>query len=342
MVDCGFYGGVVPGNADDLDLLLRRGALGCKAFLTDSGIDDFPAARAVDLDRAMPILAKAGVPLLVHAELEDAAVAPPWTGDDAALPQPYRAYLASRPAAWEDAAVQLTIAKAEAHRCRAHIVHLASASAAPLIAAARKAGIPVSAETCPHYLTFAAEDIQDGDTRFKCAPPIREAHHRDGLWRGLGEAAISMVVSDHSPCTPALKRHADGDFANAWGGIAGLQFGLASTWTGAQRRGFALTDVARWMCAAPAALVGLGAVKGRIAPGYAADLVVFDPERAVEVRAEAVLHRHKLTPYTGLKLVGAVEATFLGGALIYERGRILAGGPRGRPLLRRGDGSIAS
>jgi allantoinase len=333
-VDCGFYGGVVPGNAAELPALVRRGVLGFKAFMVHSGIDDFPAAAALDLETAMGILARERVPLLVHAELDsgEPPVLPPQ-----AFPEPYARFLASRPRSWENDAVALLAGLCRRSGCRTHVVHLSSSDAVPLIAAARAAGAPLSAETCPHYLTFAAEDIAAGDTRFKCAPPIREAANREELWRALGGDAIDFVVSDHSPCAPHLKLAERGDFERAWGGISGLQFGLTAVWTGAKRRGYQLTDLARWLAERPAALVGLSARKGRIAPGCDADLVVWDPERAVVAGAGGIHHRHKVTPYAGHAMNGAVVATFVRGALVYQEGAF-AEGARGEPLLGRAAG----
>jgi allantoinase len=325
-VDCGFYGGFVPGNEGELVPLARRGVLGFKSFLVHSGIDDFPNVVPQDLDRGLPEIARTKVPWLVHAELELPG-APAVHGDK------YASYLASRPKEWENAAVRLVIEKAQATGCRAHVVHLSSADAVPLLNEARRAGVRISAETCPHYLTFAAEEVQDGDTRFKCSPPIRERANQDVLWRSLRDREIEFVVSDHSPCAPHLKHLDRGDFEKAWGGIAGLQFGLVSVWTGASARGATLADVARWMSAAPAALVGLTGKKGAIAPGCDADLVVFDPDKKGQIAAAQVLHRHKVTPYEGRTTRGAVEATFLRGQLIHERGAVLKSGA-GAPLLR--------
>jgi allantoinase len=330
-VDYAFWGGVVPGNAGELAPMVEAGAMGFKCFLVPSGVDEFPHADRAVLEQAMPVLARLGVPLLVHAELDDGH-APP-EGDARA----YRSYLASRPRRWEDEAIRMMIALCRAHRCRVHIVHLSSSDALADIARARQEGLPFSVETCPHYLTFAAEEIPDGATHFKCAPPIREADNRERLWRGLSAGDISLVVSDHSPCTPALKRLEQGDFAHAWGGIASLQFSLPAVWTGARAHGLGLEDVARWMCRATAELAGLGGVKGAIAPGYDADLIVFDPEATFTVQPEHVLHRHRLTPYAGRTLSGRVEMTFVRGQQVYARGEFLEE-PCGQRLMRQGRG----
>ena len=329
-IDCGFYGGLVPGNQGELAPMAKRGVLGFKAFMVHSGIDDFPEVTSSDLDRGMAEIARLNVPLLVHAELEaPLAQALPLS----TYPEPYSRFLASRPHQWEDQAVQMLIEKSGHSRCRVHVVHLSSADAVPYLSAARRAGVPISAETCPHYLTFAAEDIRDGDTRFKCAPPIRERANQDRLWRSLQDQEIDFVVSDHSPCAPHLKLMERGDFDAAWGGIAGLQFGFSSVWTGARNRGVPLTQLASWMSERPAALVGLKGRKGVIAAGADADLAVIDPDKHQVIIPERIHHRHKVTPYEGRDMYGVVEATFVRGALVYERG-VFPGEPLGRPVLR--------
>ncbi|MBJ6765230.1 allantoinase AllB [Myxococcaceae bacterium JPH2] len=326
-VDHGFWGGVIPGNADELEGLIEAGVPGFKCFLCPSGVDEFPAANREVLAEAMPVLARWGIPLLVHAELESPTVRA--EGDVRA----YSRYLASRPARWEDDAIRLMVSLARQHGCRVHIVHLSSASALSLLREARGAGVPVTVETCPHYLTFAAETIPDGATFLKCAPPIREARNRERLWEALRQGDIDQVVSDHSPCTPGLKHLEHGDFGAAWGGIASLQLSLPVVWTAARRRGFALADVARWMCEAPARLVGLEGVKGSLRVGADADFVVFDPDATFTVEPANLLHRHSLTPYAGHSLTGVVELTFLRGMKIYEHGRPLAA-PLGRWVRR--------
>ncbi len=259
-VDVGFWGGVIPGNARDLAGLARAGALGCKAFLVHSGIDEFPNATEADLRQAMPVLRALGLPLLAHAELDLGGVTPEVAraGD----PRAYRAYLASRPPAWEDQAIRLLVALCRETGCAVHVVHLSSASSLPTLRAAKAEGLPITVETCPHYLCLEAETIPDGATHFKCAPPIREHANREALWGALADGTIDLVISDHSPCTPALKLPERGDFQNAWGGIASLQLGLPAVWTEARRRGHGLHELATWMSARPAALAGLGARKG--------------------------------------------------------------------------------
>jgi allantoinase len=320
---------VIPGNTGELAELAAGGALGCKAFLVHSGIEEFPNATEADLRAAMPVLRDAGLPLLVHAEL-DLGDAPP-AGPD---PRAYAGYLRSRPAAWEDAAIALLIRLARETGCAVHVVHLSSAASVNQIARAKADGLHFTAETCPHYLCLEAESVPDGATEYKCAPPIRDHENREALWRGLKDGVIDFVVSDHSPCTPALKGRERGNFAEAWGGIASLQLGLPAVWTEATRRGYSLSDISAWMSARPAALAGLGRRKGQIAPGFDADLVVWDPEAEIEVDAEHLQFRHKVSPYLGQHLKGRVEATFLRGRLAYD-GSGHPAGPVGAPILGR-------
>jgi allantoinase len=278
----------------------------------------------------MPVLRDAGLPLLVHAELDLGAAAD--GGDDD--PRRYAGYLHSRPAAWEDAAIALLIRLARETGCAVHVVHLSSAASLPQIAAAKAEGLRFTAETCPHYLCLEAESVPDGATEYKCAPPIREHENREALWQGLKEGVIDLVVTDHSPCTPVLKGRERGDFAEAWGGIASLQLGLPAVWTEAKLRGHGPGELADWMSARPAALSGLGRRKGRIAPGFDADLVVWDPEAEIAVDAEHLYFRHKVSPYLGRRLMGRVEATLLRGQLVYD-GAGHPAGAVGAPLLGR-------
>jgi allantoinase len=331
-VDCGFWGGVVPGNTPELEALVDAGIAGFKAFLVPSGVDEFPQVGEPDLREAMPVLARRGVPLLAHAELESPV------GASAGDPRRYATYLASRPPSWENDAIRLLVRLCRETGCAVHIVHLSSAEALAILADGRADGLPITVETCPHYLFFAAEDVPTGRTDFKCSPPIRERANRERLWEGLRSGTIDMVVSDHSPCTPERKGLESGDFMAAWGGIASLQFRLPVVWTEARLRGFGLQDLARWLCQRPAKLAGLQGRKGTIAPGQDADLVIFDPDAEFDVSPDNVRHRHTLTPYQGQRLRGVVEATILRGAVVYEgRGRLsgvtLSSPGRGRPLL---------
>ncbi|WNG33239.1 allantoinase AllB [Archangium violaceum] len=328
-IDYGFWGGVIPGNAGELDAMVDAGVTGFKCFLIHSGVDEFPHVTREDLARAMPILARRGVPLIVHAEMTPDERPP--QGDT----RTYRSYLESRPRRWEDDAIRMMIELCREHRGRVHIVHLSSSDALPDIAAARREGLPFGAETCPHYLTFDAEHIPDGATYLKCAPPIREAENREKLWAGLARGEIDMVVSDHSPCTPGLKHLDRGDFAAAWGGIASLQFSLPAVWTGMRERGHGLESLVRWMCQNPARLIGLEGVKGSLVPGVDADLLVFDPEASFTPEPSQVLHRHSLTPYAGRSLTGVVERTYVRGQRVYTRGEP-APSPVGRWVRRPG------
>jgi allantoinase len=316
-VDVGFWGGVVPGNTSELAGLLSDGVLGFKAFLVPSGVDEFEHVEESDLRTAMPELARYGAVLLAHAERPGPinAAAGIWEGGS---PAEYTRYLQSRPDAAEVEAVELLVRLCRETGCRVHIVHVSSAEVLPLLRLAREEGLPVTAETCPHYLTFIAEEIPDGAVAFKCAPPIRSRENRERLWEALREGLIDLVATDHSPCPPRMKNLETGDFRGAWGGISSLQLSLSAVWTGARERGFTVEDVAAWMCAAPARLAGLEGRKGEIAPGYDADLVVWDPEASFEVDAERLHHRHKLTPYAGRTLQGIVRRTFLRGETVYD------------------------
>ena len=317
-VNVGFYGGVIPGNIDDLDELLKNGVFGIKAFLTHSGIDEFPNVTETDLRKALPILKKHNATLLVHCELEGAVR----TMHASSIPTPdntrsYKHYLASRPPHWETDAIALMIRLSEEFDVHVHIVHVSAAEALPLIRDAKKRGMRITAETCPHYLVFCAEEISDGATEYKCAPPIRERANNELLWEALKDGTLDFVATDHSPAPPAIKEQQSGDFMKAWGGIAGLQFLLPAFWTGAKERGFSLDDVARLLCEHPADFLGLKS-KGRIAPGCDADLVIWDPEASFVVKTEDVQHRHKLTPYMGRTLHGVVERTVVGGRAIWS------------------------
>ena len=312
-VDVAFWGGAVPGNERELRPLHDAGVVGVKCFLIDSGVPEFPPL----LDPG-PVLAElAAFDGLLIAHAEDGALVTEAAG------RRYADFVASRPAAAEDSAIALLLRRAAETGARVHVVHLSSASALPLLARARADGVRVTVETCPHYLALTAEEVPDGDTRYKCCPPVRDEANRDALWQGLADGVIDMVVSDHSPCTPDLKRLDSGDFGAAWGGIASLQLGLPVVWTEARRRGHTLAEVVTWMSARPAALVGLPQ-KGRIAPGADADLAVVAPDAAFAVGE--LHHRNPLTPYTGRRLTGAVRQTWLRGAP--------ATGTRGQLLTR--------
>ena len=347
-VDVGFWGGVVPGNTDELAALFAGGVVGFKCFLIHSGVDEFPNVTENDLRDALPELRRLGALLIVHADVpgpisRTGIPAGPVDPGSASLreqtdrnvcPTRYATFLASRPRAAEDEAVALMIRLCREFGTRVHIVHHSSADSLPLLREAKAAGLEVTAETCPHYLTFAAEEIPDGATEFKCCPPIRERENREQLWIALGERTIDMVVSDHSPCPPDLKLPESGDFLQAWGGISSLQLRLPVVWTESKRRGFSLTDLARWLCSAPAKLVGLEGQKGLIKVAYDADLVIWNPAKQFRVESAALHHRHKLTPYRDRVLDGVVEKTFLRGRKIYDSGEFI-GEPHGLLLTNR-------
>ena len=357
-VDVGFWGGVVPGNDGDLDGLVDAGVRGFKCFLVPSGVDEFPYVREEDLRRAMPVLARRDVPLLVHAELPDLIRSPeasrstngePSTIDDEWRARPfdsltlslskgelaqdrlqpgvYASYLASRPPEAEVEAIRLVARLARGFGVRTHIVHVAAAEAVAQIERAKAEGVPITAETCPHYLTFAAPEIADGATEFKCAPPIRDASHREALWEGLRRGVLDLIATDHSPAPPGMK--CPGDFMRAWGGIASLEVSLAAVWSGVTQAfrpasagrepGASYRElIARWMSERPAALAGLGHRKGRIAQGLDADLVVWDPDAEFVVDPGHLQQRHKVTPYANRRLRGRVVTTFVRGARVWD------------------------
>ncbi len=320
-VDTGFWGGAVPGNLGSLAGLHGAGVFGFKAFLADSGVPEFGWLHPAELDAALAEVAALDALLIVHAEDAGLLAAAP-----AARGRSYRDFLASRPPEAEDAAVAMLLAAAGRHGARVHVLHLASAASLPLIAAARAAGTAVTAETCPHYLTFCAEQVPDGATEYKCCPPIRDAANRDGLWAGLASGLIDAVVSDHSPCPPELKQRAAGDFGAAWGGISSLQLGLPAVWTAARAGGHGLAEVVRGMAAGPAAVAGL-ARKGAIAAGCDADLVAFDDTASFTVDPARLRHRHPVTAYAGRTLTGVVRRCWL-------RGQEIGAAPAGLLLAR--------
>lgn len=303
--DVGFYGGLVPGNEKELAGLVDAGVLGIKAFLCHSGIDDFPAATERELRAAMPLLAERDVPLLAHAELVTSQPPP-------ANPRSYAAFVASRPPQFERDAIALLIDLCRQTRCRTHIVHLADAGSLPMLQAARDEGLPLTVETCPHYLLFDAEGIPDGATEFKCTPPIRSRANREQLWQGLADGVIDFIASDHSPCPPELKRREEGSFDAAWGGISSLQLLLSAVWTEASRRGCSLADVVEWLALRPAAFLGRSAT---LQPGRAATFVAFDSDATFAVHGNELKHRHPLTPYEGREMRGVVQQTWIRGEL---------------------------
>jgi allantoinase len=327
-VDVGFWGGVVPGNVPDLRPLHDAGVLGFKCFLLPSGVDEFPHLALDQLDLALRELTLFNGLMIVHAEDGHVIARAP-----AAHGETYDAFLQSRPRGAENLAVAELIELARRTGCRVHILHVSSSDVLPVLASARRSGVPITAETCPHYLTFSAEEIPDGATEYKCCPPIREAANRDLLWEGLRNGVIDMVVTDHSPSTPDLKCLDTGDFGDAWGGISSLQLGLSAVWTEARRRDFTLVDVARWMSEAPARHADLGC-KGSIGIGYDADFAVFAPDDVFVVDVKRLHHKNAITPYADRTLAGVVRSTWLRGRRIditTEKAE-----PSGRLLTRGG------
>jgi allantoinase len=324
-VDVGFWGGAVPGNGQEARALHDAGVFGFKCFLIESGVEEFPSLELDQFAEYMELTSQLDALMIVHAEDGDLV-------DEGALDGThYAGFLASRPKASENVAIDWVIEQAKATGGRAHIVHLSSSDAVPALHAARAAGVDVSVETCPHYLTFDAEHIADGATEFKCCPPIREAANREELWAALGAGDLDFVVSDHSPCTVDLKQRGGGDFGVAWGGIASVQLGLPAVWTGARARGHTLIDVVRWMATATADRVGIS-YKGRIEVGADADLVRFAPDEEFTVDVARLHHRNPVSAYAGRTLEGVVRETWLRGASLDLAAHVA---PRGR-LLRKG------
>jgi allantoinase len=326
-VDVGFWGGVVPGNTAELAPMFAAGVVGFKCFLVPSGVDEFEHVTEADLREAMPELTRLGALLIVHAELPGSIRT---NGSHAA---DYQSFLDSRPRVAENKAVELMIRLSREFDTKVHIVHLSSAEAIPLLREAQSAGGKITAETCPHYLHLAAEEVPAGATEFKCCPPIRERDNREQLWHGLKEGTIDFIVSDHSPCPGEMKLRESGDFMKAWGGIASLQLRLPVVWTEARRRGFTLLDLTRWLCANPARQVSFGTRKGSIAVGSDADLVIWAPDEPFTVSPSTLHHRHKITPYAGEVLSGVVQQTVLCGRKVYDRGHF-SDAPLGHMLLR--------
>ncbi len=340
-VDCGFWGGVIPENATNLDLLddlLSAGVLGVKSFLIDSGVEEFPNVVAEDIRKAMPVLAKHNVPYLIHAELDCGSF------NDVSIGDKYNSFLASRPKKWENDAVDLMFelaleAKNNGYDCKVHIVHLSSDEALSSISKAKQLGLQFTAETCPHYLTLASENIPDGKTLFKCCPPIRENDNRERLWSALKNNQISFIVSDHSPCTPQLKHIDSGDIEKAWGGISALQFGLPLIWTEAKDRGFTLIDIARLMSYETAKFAGLDKIKGQIAVGFHADFAIVDPNKTFTISNDLIKHKHKITPYVGRNVCGEIQHTYVRGHLVYSLDNFIDT-PKGKTLLKSSHNGI--
>jgi allantoinase len=332
-VDAGFWGGLVPGNIAELRPLWEAGVFGFKCFLVPSGVPEFEFVTKEHLRSALPELVALGAPLLGHAEMPEPIEKAVANLPKNASARRYSRWLASRPRDAENEAVALLLRLSREFNARIHIVHLSSCDAIPVLQHARNEGAKVSVETCPHYLTFTAEEVPEGATEFKCAPPIREQENREKLWEGLANGTIDFIATDHSPCPPAMKLPEEGDFLRAWGGIASLQLSLPAVWTQASARGYAVTHVAKWLCEGPARLAGLDRRKGSIAVGCDADFAIWNPDEKFRVDPVQLHHRHKITPYAGRELKGMVATTFLRGRKIFERGEFSAS-PIGHVLLR--------
>ena len=320
LVDYAFWGGCVHGNSGQLAALAEAGVRGFKCFMAPSGVDEFEMVNEADLRLALPVIASIGLPLLVHAEFPSAL----FDSDDKTWTR-YSDYLGSRPDRSEYQAIELLIQLCREYRCLIHIVHLASASALSLLAAARSQGLPVTVETCPHYLYFAAENIPNGATQFKCAPPIRSLKNGQLLWDAFDDGVIDLIATDHSPCPPALKHPETGNFAQAWGGIASLSLAFSAMHSTHPE----ISELVRWMSERPARLAGLHSRKGSLAPGFDADFVVFNPDSEFTVTKDHLHFRHAVTPYLGERLRGVVEQTFVRGECVYRNGEFV-GTPGGR------------
>jgi allantoinase len=328
-VDVGFWGGAIPGNVRDLRPLHDEGVFGFKCFLADSGVEEFPRLESREFVEALREVAEFDGLMVVHAEDAHALEHTP-----SAAGRHYDGFLASRPRGVENLAIAEAIEAARWTGCRLHILHLSSADALPMIRSARRDGLRLTVEVCPHYLIFSSEEIPDGATQFKCCPPIRESANRDELWAAVADGTIDCIVSDHSPCTPELKRMDVGDFGEAWGGISSLQLGLPAIWTEARKRGHALSDVVRWMSEHPAAQAGLRR-KGAITVGKDADFAVFAPDETMIVDPARLHHKNAVTPYAGRTLTGRVRSTWLRGTDISAD--VESNGDRHGRLLRRGE-----
>lgn len=311
-INVALYGGLVPGNQVDLEPLLRSGVSGIKCFLVHSGIDEFPNVTEKDLERAMPLIARYQLPLLAHCEIYDQEEKTELSDN----PGSYKAYLASRPKKWENDAVALMIRLCRKYNCPVHIVHVSSAEALTLIAAAKAEGLPLTAETCTQYIYFDAESIPDNNTLFKCAPPIREKENNKMLKEALATGILDFITTDHSPAPPDIKETESGNLQKAWGGIAGLQFLLPASWT-ALKDSISLEKFIPLLTSSPARFLKATG-KGEIKAGHDADFVIWSPDDKFEVKMQDIRHRHKLSPYTGHQLYGVVKQTIVGGKVVYE------------------------
>jgi len=327
-VNCGFYGGLIPGNADHLEELIEAGVLGIKCFLTHSGIDEFPNVTERDLNEAMPIIAKHDIPLLVHCELSGKEVECDFENN----PTSYKHFLASRPKQWENDAIDLMIKLCRKHNCRVHIVHVSSAEALSKIEKAKQEGLPITAETCPHYIYFNAESIPDAHCIYKCAPPIRERENNAQLKQALENGVLNLIATDHSPASPSIKEIESGNLKKAWGGIAGLQFLLPASWT-ALKETMSLERFIPLLTSEPAKFIN-AKNKGEIKVGKDADLVIWNPNEKKKISEEDILFRHKISPYIGEELFGTIRQTIVNGEIVFQKGKIINQN-KGKWLLRK-------
>ena len=314
-VNCGLYGGLVPGNLKDLEDLIKCGVLGIKCFLTHSGIDDFPNVGKKELEKAMPIIAKYNIPILAHCELTGVPVEPK---SEERIPGSYQQYLESRPKRWENEAVKLMIELCKKHNCPTHIVHVSSAEALEGIAKAKKEGLPLTAETCPHYLYFNSENIPDNNTRYKCAPPIRTKANNQKLKQAFKTGILDFVASDHSPAPPHLKEIESGNFIKAWGGISSLQYLVSAAWTSLNEV-VTLEEFIPLLTENPAHYLGIENQKGFLKKGMDADFTIWSPDEKFQVTKEENQHKHKITPYTNAILHGRIKATFVNGIEVFNQ-----------------------
>lgn len=327
-VNCGFYGGFIPGSSNHLENLIDAGVLGIKCFLTHSGIEEFPNVTEKDLDKAMPILAKHNVPLLVHCEIFDKEVESDFENNTTS----YKHFLASRPKQWESDAVDLVIKLCRKHKCRVHIVHVSSAETLSKIDKAKQEGLPITAETCPHYIYFNADNIPDAHCIYKCAPPIRDKKNNDLLKQSFQHQILDFIATDHSPASPTVKEIETGDLKKAWGGIAGLQFLLPASWT-ALKENISLGEFIPLVTSQPAKFIN-EKNKGEIKVGNDADFVIWDADDKKEVSEEDILFRHKISPYIGEELFGTVQQTIVNGETVFKSGKIINQN-KGKWLLRK-------
>lgn len=317
-INCGFYGGLIPGNANNLEELIKAGVLGIKCFLVHSGIDDFPNVTRKDLEEAMPILAQYNIPLLAHCELIKEELITDFSDN----PTSYQHYLASRPKKWENDAVDLMIELSEKYNCSIHIVHVSSAEALGSIEKAKQKGLKVTAETCAQYIYFNAETIPDAECAYKCAPPIREKANNDLLKAALKNGVLDFITTDHSPATPSIKELQSGNLLKAWGGIAGIQFLLSASWS-ALKETISLEKFIPLVTEHPAKFLKAGGRKGKIAVGFDADLVCWNPEEKFTVSKDDILFRHKISPYIGKELYGTVKETIVNGQMVFREGEVV-------------------